>query len=156
MCDLVPCLADMAKEVDSPDRYPLGNVEVPVVIKTGVVGMDKPSILPAGRAFAHRQVIHQHLLSPQRVIPKVGIVAVVDWRKSRRVDGRQGMGSTIQKGLYVTCDLVAAIAPRRRKNVRHQPAYLVTRGANTDIKVRDDLERCGDKMVESGHPQTAE
>jgi len=89
-------------------------------------------------------------------ISEVSMVAALDWRKSRRVDGRQGIGSTIQKGLYVTYDLVAAIAPRRQKNVRHQPAYLVTRRANTDINVRDDLERCGDKMVESGHPQTAE
>jgi hypothetical protein len=61
----------MAEEVDSPDRYPLGDVQVSVMVKAGVVGMDEPSILPAGGALSHGQVVRKDLFSPGWVIPKV-------------------------------------------------------------------------------------
>ena len=71
------CLADMAKEVDSPDRHPLGNVQVPCMVKAGIMRMNETPVLPASRLPTHGEIISQHLFAPHRVIPQVGNHVVV-------------------------------------------------------------------------------
>ena len=40
MCDLVPCLADMAKKVGSPDRHPLAVIDIEKLLSIIIANID--------------------------------------------------------------------------------------------------------------------
>ena len=64
-------LSDMPQEANAADRDPFRNVQVAVVIETGIVWMNKAASLPVCRLAAHFEVIAQYLCTPVRIVTKM-------------------------------------------------------------------------------------